>query len=352
MSKLNLVMTRIESMRMKKQKRRKSPLTALIIIAAILFLPVLYSFYFITKVEKQWPRNGQSLGVLGVNANLVEIGKPIEGQSTLVMIHGASSNGREFLSSLVPRLNGHHILVPDRAGLGYSGRPEGAEKMAVQAEFIAKIMDAKGVKNAVIVGHSWGSAVSLRLAQDRPDLVKSIVLLTPATHPWKGGTSLVNKLAATPIIGKYISWVLPPIFGPFLMPRGIDEGFYPAKTIPEYRQKVGLDLVLRPETFRSNAMDLHAGTEELRAQSQNYSKIKVPISVIAGSGDKIVLNKIHTEGIKNATPQARIFYVDGQGHLVHWAKTDFVIEIIKAYSNGSKYPDDKAIAADGIRIER
>ena len=352
MSKLNSVMNSNESMCMKKQNRRKSPLTALIIIAAIIFLPVLYSLYFVTKVEKQWPRNGQSLSIMGTNANLFEIGEAKPNQASLVMIHGASSNGREFLSSLAPKLAGHHMLVPDRAGLGYSGRPEGAEKLGTQAEFIAKIMDARGVKNAVIIGHSWGSAVSLRLALDRPDLVKSIVLLTPATHPWKGGTSAVNKLAATPIIGKYVAWVLPPILGPPLMAPGIDEGFYPAKTIPDYRQKVGLDLVLRPETFRSNAMDLHAGTEELRAQSQNYQNIKIPVSVVAGTGDKIVLNKIHTEGIKKAIPQARIFYVDGQGHLVHWSKSDFVINVIKAYSIGSKYPDDKAIAADGIRIER
>lgn len=315
-----------------------------LIIGIILVLPIFYALHFIKKTEENWPKNGQSIAIMGVNANVVEISglqNPTQRlpYRPIVMLHGASSNNREFLSSLVPKLGNHHILIPDRAGLGYSQRPKGAEKLGVQAEFIAKIMDTKGIKNAVIVGHSWGSTVTLRLAIDRPDLVNSIVLITPATHPWKGGTSMINKLAATPIIGKYVSWVLPPIFGPILMPKGIDEGFYPAKTLPDYRQKVGLDLVLRPETFRSNAMDLHAGTKELQEQSKNYSKIKVPLSVIVGSGDKIVSNEIHAEGIRKSIPQARIYYFENQGHLVHWAKTDFVVSIINAYSRGAETPE-------------
>lgn len=320
----------------------------------LLVLPVVYSFIYVSLIERQFPATGDKINIMGVDAHVKTIDgiKATDETAPIIMIHGASSNGREMLYSLAPSLKDFQILIPDRAGHGYSGRPKDAQTMAVQAKFIAQILDAKGIKSAVIVGHSWGSAVSLRLALDRPDLVKSLVLIAPATHPWPGGTSRINRLAASPILGKWVSWAIPSVMGPALMPAGIKEGFAPAPVTPNYQKNVGLELVLRPETFRANAIDLDAGTFELGEQAKRYHNIKVPISIIAGGGDKIVTNAIHADALAKEITQARVYLVPNSGHMPHWAKTETVADIISAYAGQNPYPSNQEINGAGVRVLR
>lgn len=318
------------------------------VLGVVIVAASLFTLYSKSKIEANWPKNGNPVAVMGVNANVVEQGTGPD----VLMVHGASSNQREMIASLGGHLEGMHLIAPDRAGMGYSGRPEGAERLGVQAAFMAAILDAKGVKNVVAVGHSWGSAVVLRLALDRPDLVKAVVVIAPASHEWPGGTSKINRIAATPIIGDIFSWTVPSIFGPNMMPAGIEEGFHPQQVAPNYRQLVGLDLVLRPETFHSNARDLKIGAQELAAQSRRYGELKIPITVVAGQGDKIVYNTIHAAGLVRDIPQARSFTVPAAGHMPHWAKPDFVASVIRAYAVGGAYPNDAAIVGDGVLVVR
>ncbi|KAF0186111.1 MAG: alpha/beta fold family hydrolase [Hyphomonadaceae bacterium] len=327
---------------------KKMSIGIFVVLGLVIVTGGAFSLYSKSKIEANWPKNGQSVSVMGVEANVVEQGNGPD----VLMVHGASSNQREMIASLGDRLEGMHLIAPDRAGMGYSGRPEGAERLAVQAEFMAAILDAKGVKSVVAVGHSWGSAVVLRLALDRPDLVKSVVLIAPASHKWPGGTSKINRVAATPIIGDIFSWTVPSVFGPNMMPAGIAEGFHPQRVAPNYRQLVGLDLVLRPKTFRSNARDLRIGAEELAEQSKRYGELKIPITVVAGQGDKIVYNTIHAAGLVRDIGQARSFTVPNAGHMPHWAKPDFVASVIRAYAVGGGYPTNEVIVAGGVNVVR
>jgi|APTNR8051073442_1049403.scaffolds.fasta_scaffold03316_5 pimeloyl-ACP methyl ester carboxylesterase len=327
---------------------RKMVFGLISVLVILLVGASLFAAYSNGQIEAKWPKQGDRVAVMGTYANVMNVGSG----PNILMVHGASSNHREMIASLGNQLADMHIIAPDRAGMGYSGRPDGAEQLGVQAQFIAAILDAKGVKEVVAVGHSWGSAVVLRLAIDRPDLVKSLVLIAPASHEWPGGTSLVNRIAATPLIGDIFSWTIPSIFGPALMPAGIEEGFNPQKVAPNYRQLVGLDLVLRPSTFRSNARDLKIGAQELAEQSKRYGELKMPVTVIAGQGDKIVYNTIHAAGLVRDIAQARSFTVPSAGHMPHWAKPDFVASIIRAYATAAEYPTNAAIIGDGVNIVR
>jgi len=63
-------------------------------------------------------------------------------------------------------------------GIGSSGRPENADySLTAQADRVAAVLDSLSIHQAVIVGHSLGASIALRVAYRHPEYVRGIVSL-------------------------------------------------------------------------------------------------------------------------------------------------------------------------------
>jgi len=98
---------------------------------------------------------------------------------TVVIIPGLVSPAYAFRKVLPPLAEaGVHAVVVEPLGVGHSSRPGNADySHTAQAHRVAAVMDSLGLKHAVIMGHAVGTAVVLRLALARPDLVRGLMLL-------------------------------------------------------------------------------------------------------------------------------------------------------------------------------
>lgn len=287
------------------------------------------SLAYTSKVEAAYPAEGRMVSVNGHDVHVIERG-PAKGPPVL-MIHGASANAREFTATLAPRLEMDlRVLMADRPGHGYSERFEGAGALAAQARQMAGVLDqaAPGQK-AVIVGHSFGGAVALRLALDRPDLVSGLVLLAPVTHDWGEGSGAAwyNSVAANPLFGPVFSQ-LAPIAGPAQIKGGVSSVFSPAPAPQSYYETSGLGLFLRPSNFRANAQDMTRLQQELAAQSARYEEIKVPVTVFSGSRDTVLSPKLHTGRLKKQVPLELVILPD-EGHMPHHGEGSAVAGAIR-----------------------
>ena len=73
---------------------------------------------------------------------------------------------------------GYHTIVIEPLGIGGSGRPPEADySLTAQADRLAAVLDSLGLRQALVVAHSIGGSMALRLAYRRPDLVRGIVSL-------------------------------------------------------------------------------------------------------------------------------------------------------------------------------
>lgn len=94
----------------------------------------------------------------------------------VVLIHGFASS-LETWDLLVPELvKTHRVITLDLKGFGWSDRPEGDYSPAAEAKLVLALMDKLHVDRAAIVGHSWGSSVTLALALAAPERVSRIAL--------------------------------------------------------------------------------------------------------------------------------------------------------------------------------
>jgi len=81
---------------------------------------------------------------------------------------------------VVPLLTaaGYRTIVVEPLGIGSSSRPPRADySLTAQADRLAAVLDTLGIGPALLVAHSLGGSMALRLAYRRPDLVRGVVLL-------------------------------------------------------------------------------------------------------------------------------------------------------------------------------
>jgi lipase len=92
----------------------------------------------------------------------------------VVCLHGVRNHGRHF-APLAARLSGYHVLAPDLLGHGHSPwEPPWDIGTHVDA-----IVETVGVRESILVGHSFGGRLAFELAARAPKLVPKLVLLDP-----------------------------------------------------------------------------------------------------------------------------------------------------------------------------
>ncbi len=98
---------------------------------------------------------------------------------TIVLVPGlfGSAFGYRHLLALLPAA-GYRAVVIEPLGIGGSPRPRGADySLTAQAERLATVLERRGERPAVIVAHSMGASLALRLAWHHPERVRAVVAL-------------------------------------------------------------------------------------------------------------------------------------------------------------------------------
>lgn len=108
-------------------------------------------------------------------------------EPSVVLLHGLFMN-HELWDPVATELGGMRLVIVDMPGHGESASTEPGATLDDHVALIADLLDSRGVKHAVVAGHSWGGMVALRLAARRPDLVAGAVFCnTPVER--RSGTS-------------------------------------------------------------------------------------------------------------------------------------------------------------------
>jgi pimeloyl-ACP methyl ester carboxylesterase len=207
--------------------------------------------------------------------------------------------------------------------MGYTtDRPRGSDTLALQAQVAAGVIEQLGLRKPVVVAHSWGGAVALRLALDRPDLVGGLVLIAPVAFEWEGGVDWYNYWSANPISGWLFNNVIAQPFAGASVKSGMEGAFAPSIPPEGWMDAARVSLAARPESLRANGEDLVAAKREVTAQQARYPDIKVPVAILAGDGDRVVSPSIHAVRLAQVLPNARIEILSGVGHLPHEASPE------------------------------
>ncbi|HVY85298.1 MAG TPA: alpha/beta hydrolase [Caulobacterales bacterium] len=315
-------------------------LAAALAAAGVAFLLFRHGHAYTKRVEGLWPAHGRFIETNGARIHILEAGP--SSAPRVLLIHGASANLRELWGPIgEPLSHDHRVIAMDRPGYGHSTRPRrGAERLSTQAAMAADILRATGGEPAIIVAHSLGCAVALRLALDAPALVKGLVLIAPASHPYPGKNVWWARLAATPLAGHVFSSAIVPWVGPGIAKSGIAVNFHPGAPPHGYYEDGGVGLIFRPRAFRASARDVVATKREFAAQAPLYPEIMAPAIVITAEKDKIVSPKLHARGLARDLPASELVIAPDAGHMPHRLRPDLVLAAIRRIASMVEAPAD------------
>ncbi|MEM7644569.1 MAG: alpha/beta fold hydrolase BchO [Pseudomonadota bacterium] len=227
----------------------------------------------------------------------------------ILMLHGAGGATHSW-RALAPHLNGYRLTMIDLPGhgftrLGSSGR-SGLDPMA---EDIRTLCTALDLTPRIILGHSAGAALALRLAQEDP--VPVIAL--------NGAFQMFDGLAGWlfPVMAKALS--LNPLT-PFLF----TVGGTPARTrrlIESTGSRIDEDglahyhRLISNRTHVSGALSMMANWS-LDRLVRAAPEIEAPVLLLAGGKDEAVPVSV-SEDMAARLPDAQLTIMPDLGHLMH-----------------------------------
>ena len=105
----------------------------------------------------------------------------------ILLIHGFGPSGSNVIMPLAMDLAaGRSVIVPDMLGFGYSEKaaePGAHFTVEGRAKAMLGLLDALGVEEFDVVGHSYGGSVTGRLALMAPERVRRAAFVCPSIYP-------------------------------------------------------------------------------------------------------------------------------------------------------------------------
>ncbi|MBI2010932.1 MAG: alpha/beta hydrolase [Candidatus Colwellbacteria bacterium] len=230
-------------------------------------------------------------------------------ETSFVFLHGWRSEAKVWLpiiNSLVSEKI--KIYALDLPGFGKSEMPPKTFTLADYAETIAQFIETLKLKNACLVGHSFGGRVAIKLAATRPDLIQKLFLANSAG---------IRRLSVKRGFSRAGAKIVKPIFKlPPLQP--LREKIY---------RRIGAEDYLvagkMKETF------LKTINEDL---TPFLPEIKQKTVIIWGDKDQETPFK-DGELMAKEIPHAKLEIIKGAGHYSFIDKPDRFIQVLKEFLN-------------------
>jgi pimeloyl-ACP methyl ester carboxylesterase len=129
-----------------------------------------------------------------IEANRIRLHYVTQGEGELVLLlHGFP----EFWYSWryqIPALAKHFkVVVPDLRGYNDSEKPKSGYDLDTLSTDVRSLIEQLGYSRAHVVGHDWGGAIAWRFAQQFPNFIDRLALLS-APHPQRFAKDLLSNL--------------------------------------------------------------------------------------------------------------------------------------------------------------
>ena len=259
---------------------------------------------------RDWPNAGASRFVraAGLQWHVQRMGSG----PPLVLIHGTGAATHSW-RGVLPMLARHFdVLAMDLPGHGFTqASPRGG--LPGMAADVAALLAAEGMRPDIVIGHSAGAAIAIRMALDGLVTPRRIISLNGALLPLQGMAGQIFSPLARALVG------LP--FVPWLVAWRAADRAAVVKLLNATGSKLdrhGLDLYAR--LFRrpghvSGTLAMMAAWD-LPAFARDLPRLATPLTLVVGLADRTIAPAT-ARRVQRILPAAGVVEWPGLGHLAH-----------------------------------
>ncbi|MBP6015368.1 MAG: alpha/beta fold hydrolase [Candidatus Promineofilum sp.] len=240
----------------------------------------------------------------GINLHYETVGQG----APLLFLHGLGSRGEDWTAQIPFFARNYRVITADMRGHGQSDKPPGPYSVSMMAHDVLDLLDGLQIDAAHIVGLSMGGMIAFQLAVDRPERVRSLVIVN-------SGPALVARTAGEWLRIQQRLW-LAQLFGPARTGRFLSRRLFPKPDQSLLRAQF-------IERWAQNDRDAYLAA--LRALVgwtvlERIGEIQCPVLVIAGDRDytPLELKREYTARIRGA----HLVVIEDSGHATPIDQTD------------------------------
>ncbi len=265
-----------------------------------------------------------------------------EGEQSLVMIHGLGSYlpvWNKLFPLLTPQF---HCIAIDLPAYGQSGEAVDTVSMDFFAAQIEAFIQAKGLENVSLIGHSMGGQIAMRLALRAKLPLQKLILLAPA------GIEIFSQAE-----GDLMKQIVTPASILALPDSQIEQNF----AINFFGNRLPADAAFMYEDRLRMKADSAAYDrfsrlfpQSVRAMLdgpvfQELGELDLPVLVVFGEEDALIPNRyLHPdlttqqigEKATEALPQGRLMMIPECGHFVPWDGAEALGAAMTSFLNDLK----------------
>ena len=252
-------------------------------------------------------------------------------------IHGAMGSIEDW-ETLYPLLKDkYRVIAFDRPGMGFSEIEKDDYTLDGNAKIARDIIKKLDLKDVIIVGHSYGGAIALRMAINYDANIKGYLLLAPIGYEIDDPNAgfFTTKMISIPIYGEGLLVFLGPLIGGRKVEKNLfrymkgDEALFPENFIP-FRK----ELWNKPISMATRARQSDNYNTEIVKYSNKYSGIKHSVSIIVGNKDREQL-MLQNDRLAREIPNCKYVKLKSINHYIQYVRPNEVVKALDELSENN-----------------
>jgi 4,5:9,10-diseco-3-hydroxy-5,9,17-trioxoandrosta-1(10),2-diene-4-oate hydrolase len=250
----------------------------------------------------------------------------------VVLVHGIGASVEAWTPTLPALVPDHRVVALDLVGYGYTDKPRDAPyTFSYLADFVRQVMDRLEIPETVLMGHSLGGGVAVKLAEMAPSRIRRLVAVDAAGLGTEG-LSVVYQLMVIPGVGRWLTRTEPSWVRRFL------EGlFHDPEHVTDEMVELNVEMMSQPgaraaylSTIRSIATVFGPREDVVADIVDHLDAITAETLVIWGQQDEAI-PLAHGETAVESIPDAELVVLEACGHMPMVEQRGAFNEIVREF---------------------
>jgi esterase len=237
-------------------------------------------------------------------------------------LHGGNQSAHSWDLVSLHLADRFHVLALDQRGHGDSewSRESDYSLDARAADVLAFIED-RGLRSPVVIGHSMGGMVTMRMALTAPGVARALVLVDVGPELSPKGVSTVHDFVVRNVEFDDLEVFLDRV-----------AAYDPYRSREHIARTVKYNMLQRADGKYVSKADHRqiAGPSSGRVELADVSVLDCPVLVVRG-GDSDVFEPEAAQRFVAALPRGRLVTVPGVGHNVHGGNTPGFLDAVDPF---------------------